>query len=301
MRRMGIAALGIALLQGCAAILPAGDHGEFCRVSVEEKFDAIVVEPNELRQVAAAGTAAGAATQGALVGAMLDPRPRGTFLTPPPRPALWGPGIVAGIVLGTAMGFVMHERCHSELQRIPDVEADFETIVQTVDAGSLKRSVLAELDAQRPKCAAARRDEATASSPDAVIEITKFRVIRMCGPEHAQYTFSLDWRVVKRTSAASVSVRGPESTDYFQVSTRRIEDWLASPDQARAEIEGVLASVARWFVKQLTGHYGRGWDPPTLHVPYPDDEAPAVTEDVGERGAPAAPQRQAPRRVDPHP
>jgi hypothetical protein len=195
----------------------------------------------------------------------------------PPFPPLWAPGAL----LGAFVGIVGYQQCLAEMRRVPTAEIDFENIVKSADAGSLKRFMLAELDAQRPECAQVRRSE-TGAAPDAVIEITKLVFERSCGDKTQIYEVSLHWRVVTMRPDGSGDVHGPRETRFVQISSRGLEAWSASPDRARLEIERVMERIAQWFVRELTTKYsGSRRDPPFLHVPFPGDEPAEPAESGG--------------------
>jgi len=223
--------LALGFLSACASpLLAPDDRGHVCQVAVDEKFGSNIFHPNPLRNPA--GVAGGAAA-GALAGLIGGPM---LFIA---VPAFATMGAVAGAACGAAS--LIH----------PDAEADFERILKAADSGSLKRALQVDLSAPRAGCGRWQLDDSAAAAPDTVIEIESIQVGMNCVSEEQDYTVTVKWRVVTATTHKSLLLRGDATTMCRQESSRDVDAWLADKDQARLEIERVLAKTGQPMAAEL--------------------------------------------------
>jgi hypothetical protein len=215
---------------GCTtAVLRPNDRWDVCQVAVDEKFGSSVFRPNSLRHPA--GVARGVAG-GALAGLIYGPM---------------------GIVMLTAAGVAHGAACTAASQSHPDAEANFEKIVKSADAGSLKRGLEANLNAPRASCGRTQANVSAAAKPDTIVEIEKVGVMMGCSSAKQEYHVTVNWRVITADSRRWLA---QPITFCEQTSFKDVDDWSADPDQARVEIERVLTKTGQRMAAELLASGG---------------------------------------------
>jgi len=223
--------LAVGLLSACASpLLAPEDRGRVCQAAVDETFGSAIFRPNPFRNPA--GVAGGAGV-GALYGLM------------------GGPLSIITVPLFAALGAAGGAACGAASLSHPDAEAAFEKILRTVDTGSLKQALQADLNAPRAGCVPVKIDDSAGVAPDTVIEIEKLEVLMACGGEEQEYVVGVTWRVVNATTHESVLLLGKNTTMCSQTSLRGVDEWLADPDSARVEIERMLAKTGQHMAADL--------------------------------------------------
>ena len=228
-----VAALGVAsVLAGCANwMLAPDDRKLLCRVEVDERFGAAEFRPHPLSNPGGAATgAAGGALQGAIIGA----------------------GV--GAIVYAPIGAVVGAMCAAAAAAHPTADADFQRILRAADAGHLKRSLEAALNAPRAECpAAGAAPQAGAVPPGAVVALDKLVVGMECLTGKQAYLIVVDWHTA---AAGPGRTLNQGTTSCTMKSFRDVDDWFAYPDRARDEIEGVLAKTGKQVAVQLLAESG---------------------------------------------
>ncbi len=227
--KLAVALLPVCVLSACAtALLAPDDRKQVCEVRVDETFGSPVFHPNPAS--IPTGAAVGAA-EGALQG-------------------LWagGYGAIVGIPLGAAIGGLYGAACSAASVSHPDAEANFQRILQAAEAGSLKRSMEAELNVPRAGCVKPALDPPATVEPDTIVEVRKVDVTMGCLFGKQEYWITVDWKV---TTAAGNRVLAETTTRCSQKSSRGVDEWFAAPDQARVEVERVLGKVGQRMAEEL--------------------------------------------------
>ena len=231
-------------LAGCAnRMLAPDDRKLLCRVAVEEKFDVpeFQLHPLSAPTGAVTGAAVGAAegaVQGLVAGAMQG------FVA--------GAGI--GAIIFAPVGAVMGLMCASAAAAHPTADADFQRIVAAAEAGRLKRSLEAQLNAPRAPCPGPETDpSAKAAPPDGIVTIEKLTFGMDCLTGKMGYAVVVKWHT---SAAATGRVLNEGSTACSMKSYRDVDDWFAYPDRAKDEIEGVLAKTGKQVAVQLLAESG---------------------------------------------
>lgn len=222
------AAVLSGLLAACAApLLAPDDRKNVCHVAVEEKFGSPTFHANVFS--GSAGGLAGAGA-GALYGLQ------------------GGVGAIFTVPLGAVIGAAGGTACAAAGLNHPNADADFEKFLHAADASSLKRALEADLNAPRAECGPARSDGSATAEPDSIIEIEKIDAGMKCLFGQQEYWIEVRWRTLEAKTRRQLNWT---TTRYAQTSLRTVDDWFANPEQAAAEIEGVLATVGRQMAAQL--------------------------------------------------
>lgn len=228
------------LLSACASTtISPEDRKLVCRASVEGPFGAPVVQPHPLSNPAGAAGGAGAgalegAATGAISGAMQG---IGAAL-----------GVGAGMIVYLPLGLVAGALCAAGSLQHPTASADFERILRAADMGVLTRALEAELNAPRSECAHAATDDSVKAAPDAVVHIENITATMGCLYGSQEYSISVGWHA---TVASTGRVLKHARSGLSKRSRRSVDDWFAHADQAREEIEGVLATVGKQIAIDL--------------------------------------------------
>ena len=238
--RMAAGAAMTCLIAGCAdwMLLP-DDRKLLCRVAVEERFGTPEFKPNPLSNPGGALVGAGGgALEGALMGAV--------------QGALLGAGV--GAIVLAPLGAMEGAKCAAAAAAHPTANADFQRILGAADAGRLKRSLEAALNAPRAECpSAGASPPADAAPPDAVVTIDKLWVSMPCLTGKQAYGIVASWH----TAAARTGRRLNEGSAGCAItSSRSVDDWFAYPDRAREEIERALEKTGRHVAVQLLAESG---------------------------------------------
>ena len=214
------------LLSGCApALLAPDERRQMCTVRVDDKFGSPVFHANPLSNPAGAAVGAGV---GALAGI--------------------GPGMVFIVPIGAAVGAAYGAACGAASLGFPNAEEDFQAILRSAHAGSLKRALEAELNAPRAGCARPPAESAGAVAPDAIVEIRSVGVTMGCLFGQQEYWVVVKWGVM---SAPALKVLAEPTTTCSHRSTRPVGEWFANPDEAKAEVERVLGKIGERMAAEL--------------------------------------------------
>lgn len=218
------------LLSACtpSVLVPDGDK-HVCRVTVVEKFGPIVLLPNPLSGPSG-GAAMGVDESGASI----------AFRSGISAAGLFAPFIAIG-------GAVNGAACAAASLSHPSAEADFDKVLRSADAGSMKRALVASLDTAwaGPGCA---RAVASGAATDITVEIEKIVVMMGCAYGAQGYWIDVAWRSMATTGRQLQSA--PTTFCEFR-SDRDVDAWFADPDQARSEIEQVMARVGHQMAATL--------------------------------------------------
>lgn len=223
-----------SVLAGCANwMLAPGDRNLLCRIEVDEKFDAAEFRPHPLSNPGGALTgAAGGALQGAIIGA----------------------GV--GAIVYAPIGAVVGAMCAAAAAAHPTADADFQRILGAADAGYLKRSLEAALNAPRGECPAPGAGAQTdAVRPGAVVTLDKLVVGMECLTGKQAYVIVVNWHTA---AAGTGRALNQGTTSCTMKSYRDVDDWFAYPDRAREEIERALDKTGRQVAVQVLAETGYG-------------------------------------------
>ena len=212
------------LLTACAApLLAPDDRKQVCEVAVIEKFDAPEFHANILAGPAGGLVGAGGGALQGLVGGF--------------------PGAIVTVPLGALIGGVAGTTCAAAGMGHPNAETDFEAFLRAADAGALKLTLEAELNAPRDECSRPR-----VPGPEATIEIEKLAAGMGCTFGQQDYWIAVQWRT---TIAATGRQLNWTLTRCTLTSFRTVDDWFSDPERARAEIEHAFAAIGRRMAAQL--------------------------------------------------
>jgi hypothetical protein len=218
----------VGLLASCATpFLSSEDRKQVCSVEVHEKFGPPIVVANVLSNAAGGLVGAGG---GALVGLTAG------YLA------------ILGVPLGALIGAGHGAACAVASQMHPTAETDFERLLRTADASVLKRALEADVNAPRAECSTARAEGPSNAAADTVIDIEKVEAGMGCLYGQQEYWISVQWRAI---SVKTGRVLKSATTRCTQLTLRSIEDWFASRDQARAEIDRALARTGQRMAMEL--------------------------------------------------
>ena len=223
------AVITVCLFTACARgpLLAPDDRRQVCRFAVDEKFGAAAFHANIFSSSAGGLVGAGAGALGGLQGGLLA-----IFTVPI--------GAAIGAVGGTACGVASLEH--------PTAEAEFEKFLHDADASALKRALEAALNSPRAECGQARMAGSATMDPDAVIEIEKLDVGMSCLLGQQEYWIAVQWRTITAKAQRALNWT---TTRCTQTSFRSVDDWFGNPDQARKEIERVLAKTGQRMAAEL--------------------------------------------------
>jgi hypothetical protein len=211
-------------------LLAPDERRQMCTVRVDDKFGSPVFEANPLSSPAGAAVGAGA---GALAGI--------------------GPGAIFMVPIGAAVGAAYGAACGAASLGFPSADADFQAILRSADAGSLKRALEAQLNAPRDVCARPAADASRAIAPDAIVEIRSVGVTMGCLFGQQEYWVVVKWGVL---SAPGLKVLVEPTTTCRHKSTRPVGQWFADPDGAKAEVERVLVRLGERMAAELLSPIG---------------------------------------------
>lgn len=107
------------------------------------------------------------------------------------------------------------------------------------------------LNSPRAECDRAPTRGVDTPAPDAVVEIEKVDVGMSCVFGQQEYWVAVQWRTV---TSQSRRVLNWSTTRCTAISTRTVDDWFANPDQARLEVEWVLAKTGQRMASELLSH-----------------------------------------------
>jgi hypothetical protein len=219
------------LLSACTpALLAPDERKQMCTVRVDDKFGTPAFHANPLSNPAGAVVGAGA---GALAGI--------------------GPGAIFVVPIGAAVGAAYGAACGAASLGFPAADADFQAILRSADAGSLKRALEAQLNAPRDGCARPAADAAGAMAPDTIVEIRSVVVTMGCLFGHHEYWVVVKWGVM---SAPGLKVLAEPTTTCSHKSGRPVGEWFAKPDEAKAEVERVLGKIGERMAAELLSPVG---------------------------------------------
>ena len=228
--KLAVALLPVCLLSACTpALLAPDERQQVCAVRVDEMFGSPVVAPNPLSNPA--GAVVGAA--GGMVGAL---------------PYSVGPQAIILVPLGAVVGATAGAVCAAASLNYPDAEVKVQTVLAAAAPGSLKRAMEADLNAPRAGCARPPADPATAIVPDTIVEVRKVEVTLGCLFGKQEYWIAVDWKV---RTAIGQRVLAETTTRCHQKSTRDVDEWLAVPEQAKAEVEHTLGKIGQRMAAEL--------------------------------------------------
>lgn len=229
--KLALAWLPVCLLSACApALLAPDERKQMCTVRVEDKFGSPVFHANPLSNPAGAVVGAGA---GALAGI--------------------GPGMIFAVPIGAAVGAAYGAACGTASLGFPNADADFQAILRSADAGSLKRALVAALNAPHDGCARPSADASEAMAPDTIVEIRSVGVTMGCLFGQQEYWVTVKWGV---TSAPGLKVLAEPTTTCNHKSTRPVGEWFAKPDDAKAEVGHVLGRIGERMAAELLSPVG---------------------------------------------
>lgn len=238
MGRLALAAMATAtmcLLAACASpLLSPDDRKQTCAFAVDRKFASPTFHANPLSSAA-----------GGMVGAGVGAG-QGVFA---------GGGSLAAIVtvpLGALIGAGYGTTCAAASLSHPTADADFERLLQAADYGVLTRALEADLNAGRAECSYTATDAFPKPAPDAVVAIEKIDAGMGCLYGQQDYWIAVEWRTTRVKTWTEINWT---TTKCDQVSFRTVDDWFGSPDQARAEIERVLARTGQRMAMELLGQH----------------------------------------------
>ena len=214
------------LVTACAVpLLAPEDRRQVCSVVVGE-----ISDPPNFHENVYAGSAGGLAGAGA--GALQGLIYSGGF-----------PGVIVTVPLGALIGAVGGTACAASGFSHPNAQADFERLLEAVDANALKRALESEMNAPRAECSRTRT-----TGPDATIEIEKLDAGMGCPFSQQQYWIAVQWRTKLAATGRQLNW---STTRCAQTSFRNVDDWFADPERARAEIENTFAATGRRMAAQL--------------------------------------------------
>lgn len=224
--KFAVVLLPVCILSACAtALLAPDDRKQVCEVRVDELFGSPLLVPNPLSNPAGALVGAGA---GAVAGI--------------------GPGMIFVVPIGAVVGAAYGAACGAASLGHPDAEANFQKILQSAEAGRLKRAMEAEVNAPRAGCVRSPADPPAPVGPDTVIEVRKLEVTFGCLFGNQEYSIAVDWKV---TSATGGRVLAETTTRCSEKSSRDVDEWFAAPEQAKAEVEHALGKVGQRMAAEL--------------------------------------------------
>ncbi len=224
-------AVTMGFLTACAGpLLAPEERKHVCQVAIDSKFGAPAFHAHPLSNPA--GGLSGAAA-GAVAG-----------LTAVPNIWAW----IVTVPAGAAVGAVGGTACALANESRPTANADFERILDSVDAGSLTHGLEAGLNAPRAGCARTEPNASADAGPDTLVEIEQVDITAGCPFGQQEYSVAVKWRVL---AAADRRALVETTTRCSQTSFHDVDSWLADPDRSRAEVERVLDHVGRSMAKRV--------------------------------------------------
>jgi len=215
------------LLSACAQpLLAPEDRARVCRVVVDEKPEALAFAANPMASPVGGpvlGTSLGLLALVAAVGF-----PPYVFVAPAVA--------VHGAACGA--GSVGH----------PNADADFEKIFRSANLPLLSESLANELNAPRAGCPVVPVESSAAAEPDTVIEIESIAVRPGCAYGDWDYQIAVKWNIRRAAGGAAL---GATTTLCGVKTNREVDAWFGDRDQARTEIERVLAAIGQRLAAQL--------------------------------------------------
>lgn len=229
--KLAVALLPVCLLSACAtALLAPDERKQVCAVRVDDKFGSPVSHANPLSNPAGAAVGAGA---GALAGI--------------------GPGMIFAVPIGAAVGAAYGAACGAASLGFPNADADFQAILRSADAGSLKRALELALNAPRDGCTRPAADAAGAMAPDTIVEIHSVDVTMGCLFGQQEYWVTVKWGVM---TAPGLKALAEPTTRCSHKSSRPVGEWFAKPDEAKAEVERVMEKIGERMAAELLSSVG---------------------------------------------
>jgi hypothetical protein len=153
-----------------------------------------------------------------------------------------GPQAIVTVSIGALIGAVHGGVCYAASQSHPTADADFEKFLTAADASVLKRALEADLNAPQAQCSQARTHGSATARPETIVTIEKIAFGTGCAYGRQECSIAIQWRTL---DANTRRVQNSTTTTCRQRSFRSVDEWLANPDQARAEIERVLARTGQ--------------------------------------------------------
>jgi len=190
---------------GCAhTALAPDDSGRVCRIAVERTADAPVFHGNK-------------------------------FFDPVGGPAL---GVAGGVFGFFTVGpfaiaaAAQAAQCGAASVTSPTAELDLQNAMRAAGTEPLERALAAESALRARGCG-----RAGAAAPETRVVIERIDYGMMC-PETYRYWIEVKWRAV---AASGDRALGGATTRCIVISSRTMEEWVADPGRARAEVERALA------------------------------------------------------------
>ena len=227
MRALPCLAVVIAagLVAGCGrSFIVPHDRALLCRAEVIRQFPEPAFQPNPMSTPAGVplGAAAGAVTA-------LQAGYGGIFLLP----------------FTTAIGLVGGSACAVAGAAHPSADADFQRALLAANPDILAQAIAQELDTPR---ACGTAGHPGAASSEVTVELLAVKAGMECLLGRHRYWVETSWRAVAGEARREIAQR---VTRCEHESFRDTAAWLAHPDDARAEIEGVLAESGRYIAQAM--------------------------------------------------
>jgi len=132
----------------------------------------------------------------------------------------------------------------------PNAPADFQAIYRSASAQSLAQGMERELDALSGGCAPT--EASLGPKPDTIVEVASISVGLDCAYENWTYGIAVTWRV-KRADGGGILAETRTACGF--VANRGVDDWLAHPEEGRAEFEQVLGLIGKRMADELTADH----------------------------------------------